>query len=69
MVRSSALLKKQEVIDEINRHKYFESEKVGYDVGFDWAKDDWMKRFAKQWEGAQKQDKKRGPEGPQFYSV
>lgn len=43
------LLKIPEVVDEIHRHLWIESEKAGYDRGFDWAADDWIKRFAKDW--------------------
>ncbi|MDP2654041.1 MAG: DUF4032 domain-containing protein [Candidatus Omnitrophota bacterium] len=43
------LLKDQRVVNEINRHKWFESEKLGYDIGFDKAAEDWIKRFSKDW--------------------
>jgi len=43
------LLRNRKVIDEINRHLWIESEKVGYDIGFDKAADDWLKRFSRIW--------------------
>jgi hypothetical protein len=38
-----------EVIQEIEKHKWCESEKAGRDVGFEWASQDWLKRYADQW--------------------
>ncbi len=35
-----------EEITEIERHKYFLSEKAGYDVGWEAAEKDWRARFA-----------------------
>lgn len=35
--------------DEILRHKWFESEKLGHDVGFDVAVIDWKIRHYPQW--------------------
>lgn len=43
------LLKKREVVEEIERHKWFESERAGYDVGFDTAAEDWLKKFSVAW--------------------
>ena len=43
------LLKDKRVIDEIQRHLWIESEKAGYDIGFDKAADDWLKNFSKAW--------------------
>ena len=34
---------------EIERHKYFLSEKLGYDVGWDVAEQDWERSFAPDW--------------------
>jgi len=47
---SKKLLKDQRVIKEINKHKWIESEKVGYDIGFDKAAEDWISRYADDWE-------------------
>ena len=43
------LLSNREVIDEINRHLWIESEKAGRDVGFETAAEDWIKRFSTAW--------------------
>ena len=43
------LLNDKRVVDEINRHLWIESEKVGYDIGFDKAKEDWLKNFSRAW--------------------
>ena len=43
------LLQDKHVIEEINRHLWLESEKAGYDIGFQAATDDWLKRFSKAW--------------------
>ncbi len=46
---SRELLKDKRVIEEINRHLWIESEKAGYDIGFEKAADDWLKRFSGEW--------------------
>ena len=43
------LLKDRRVVEEINRHLWLESEKAGYDIGFENAAEDWLKRFSKAW--------------------
>lgn len=43
------LLKDRKVVDEINRHLWIESEKAGYDIGFEKAAEDWLKKFSKAW--------------------
>ena len=35
--------------DEILRHKWIESEKAGYDIGFDRALIDWIIRYRSDW--------------------
>ena len=35
--------------DEIMRHKYFESEKAGFDVGFEKALLDWLVKHRTSW--------------------
>lgn len=37
-----------EVIAEIERHKYFLSEKAGYDVGWEFAEQDWRANYGEQ---------------------
>ena len=43
------LLSDKRVIEEIHRHLWIESEKAGYDIGFEKAKEDWLIRFAPAW--------------------
>ncbi|MFA5059883.1 MAG: hypothetical protein WC676_04580 [Candidatus Omnitrophota bacterium] len=43
------LLKDKRVVEEINRHLWIESEKAGYDIGFEKAAEDWLKRFSAEW--------------------
>jgi hypothetical protein len=35
--------------EEILRHKWIESEKAGYDRGFEWALTDWILRHRSKW--------------------
>ena len=39
-----------DVIQEIEKHKWCESQKAGHDVGFEWAREDWLLHYAKEWE-------------------
>jgi len=43
------LLKNRNVIQEISRHLWIESERVGHDVGFENAAEDWLIRFSSAW--------------------
>lgn len=43
------LLRNKKVIEEITRHKWLESEIAGYDIGFEAAAEDWLKRHAAAW--------------------
>ena len=43
------LLKDKRVVAEIQRHLWIESEKAGYDIGFEKAKEDWLKNFSTTW--------------------
>ena len=49
MIEREKLLQIKEVVEEINRHKWLQSEMVGYDVGFNKAADDWFQKFATAW--------------------
>jgi len=49
-VGSKKLLKDQRVRKEIDKHKWIESEKAGYDIGFEKAAEDWISRYADEWE-------------------
>lgn len=39
----------QAMQDEISRHKWLESEKAGRDIGYHWARTDWMVRHYARW--------------------
>ena len=43
------LLRNKKVLEEIKRHKWLESEIAGYDVGFEKAAEDWLKKYAQAW--------------------
>jgi hypothetical protein len=46
---SSELLKDKDVVNEINRYKWLESEKVGSDIGFERASREWINLHSKQY--------------------
>ena len=48
-IDTQKLLSDKRVIEEIQRHLWIESEKAGYDIGFENAQEDWFKRFSKAW--------------------
>ena len=54
-----SLLHDEQVIAAINQHKWIESEKAGYDIGFEKAAEDWMNRFSKTWVENNSGEKKR----------
>lgn len=43
------LLRNKKVVEEINRHKWLESEIAGYDIGLQAATEDWLKKHATAW--------------------
>ena len=43
------LLENKEVIEEIKRHLWLESEKAGHDIGFEKAAEDWLSKYAVEW--------------------
>ena len=43
------LLRNKKVIEEINRHKWLESEIAGYDIGYEKATEDWLKKYSHAW--------------------
>ena len=43
------LLQKKEVIEEIKRHLWIESEKAGHDIGFENAAKDWLEKYSRAW--------------------
>lgn len=48
-ITSSELLKDKDIINEINRYKWFESEKLGFDIGFEKAAREWMNTHSKKY--------------------
>ena len=49
-LRSLSLYKEfQAEREEILKHKWFESEKAGYDIGFERALTDWIIKYRAQW--------------------
>jgi hypothetical protein len=55
LLRKSALYKEfQAEREEILKHKWIESEKVGYDIGFERALLDWIVKHRAQWRRARK---------------
>ena len=49
------LLKDVRVRKEIDKHKWIESEKAGHDIGFEKAAEDWINRYAEDWESQSSQ--------------
>ncbi len=47
-----------EEVAEIEKHKYFLSEKAGYDVGWETAEQDWESNFGKQYRRSRSTDAK-----------
>lgn len=43
------LLKDKEVIEEINKHLWIESQKAGYSIGIERATDEWLRFYAAGW--------------------
>ncbi len=53
LVRNSSLYREfQAEREEILRHKWLESEKAGYDIGFELALTDWILRHRAKWRRA-----------------
>jgi hypothetical protein len=48
-MEAKKLLRNKRVIEEINRHKWLESEIAGNDIGFEAAAEDWLKKHAAVW--------------------
>ena len=48
-IDTKKLLRNKKVIEEINRHKWLESEIAGFDIGFEAAAEDWFKKYAAAW--------------------
>ena len=53
LLKNSSLYREfQAEKDEILRHKWIESEKAGYDIGFDRALTDWIVKHRSKWRRA-----------------
>ena len=48
-INSSELLGDRDIQHEINRHKWIESEKVGYDIGYERAAREWVSKHFHAW--------------------
>ena len=53
-----------EEVAEIERHKYFLSEEAGYDVGWEFAKQDWEQNFRRQFRQDHPANGQAVPRGP-----
>ena len=43
------LLKDKRVMEEINKHLWIESQKVGHSIGLERATDEWLRLYASGW--------------------
>ena len=48
-INDMELLKDKDVVSEINRYKWLESEKLGADIGFERASREWINNCSKQY--------------------
>ena len=46
--------------EEILRHKWLESERLGYDIGFERALLDWIRKHRDAWRSARRRDMQQG---------
>jgi hypothetical protein len=61
LMRNSSLYKEfQAEREEILRHKWIESEKAGYDIGFDRALTDWIIKHRPKWRKARQTQMQHG---------
>jgi len=64
LLKSSSLYREfQAEREEILRHKWLESEKAGYDIGFERALTDWILRHRSKWRKARHEEKAAQSEG------
>lgn len=49
--------------EEILKHKWLESERLGYDIGFERALLDWIRKHREGWRAARRQQQGPGPVG------
>jgi hypothetical protein len=50
--------------EEILKHKWLESERLGYDIGFERALLDWIRKHRESWRAARRQQTRPRPAGP-----
>lgn len=50
--------------EEILKHKWLESERLGYDIGFERALLDWIRKHRESWRAARRQHHHAGPSSP-----
>ena len=48
-ITKEELLRIPQVVEEIKRHLWIESEQAGYDIGFDNAAEDWIRKYSIDW--------------------
>ena len=48
-IKNEKLLTNKQAVEEINRHRWIESEKAGYDIGFEKASMEWLEKFSTAW--------------------
>jgi hypothetical protein len=58
LVKTSLYLDFLAMREEIMKHKWYESEKVGYDIGFAKAVIDWTVKFKSEWIRSRKKQSK-----------
>jgi hypothetical protein len=46
--------------EEILKHKWLESERLGYDIGFERALLDWIRKHRESWRAARRQQQQQG---------
>jgi Domain of unknown function (DUF4032) len=50
LLKSSLLYQQsQALMEEVLKHKWYESEKAGHDIGYDRALTDWIIKYRSQW--------------------
>ena len=57
IILHSELLKDKEVLKEIDRFKWIESEKVGHDIGFEKAVVDWNVQHRGRWRAERQKER------------
>lgn len=66
-MKNAELLNDPRVVKEIEKHKWFESEKAKKDIGFDKAAQDWLERFSETWKSKNLSTKKTSTRSAKRY--